>query len=60
MTDKSKDDQGKTKKDVESLEMNLDQFGNLKSSVSIDKLNAFLDENLEDKKLKEEQKKNKD
>ena len=57
MTDKPKDE---PKKDVDNLDMNLDEFGTLKSSVSIDKLNSFLDKNLDDKKLKEEQKKNKD
>ena len=56
MTDKPKD---QAKKDVDDLDMNLDEFGTLQSSVSIEKLNSFLDKNLEDKKLKEEQKKNK-
>lgn len=44
-------------KEVENLDMNLDEFGMLKSSISIDKLNDFLDDNLDDKKLKDKKKK---
>ncbi|MDX1684147.1 MAG: hypothetical protein R3275_02865 [Saprospiraceae bacterium] len=54
MSDKSKKEK---KKKPEDLDMNLDEFGSLNSSVSIEKLNDYLDENLEDKKLKDRKKK---
>lgn len=58
MTDKSEKEK-RSKDEVNDLDMNLDEFGTLQSNVSIDKLNTFLDENLEDKKLKGEDKKSK-
>lgn len=54
MTDKPKDS---TKDQPKDLDMNLDEFGTLKSSVSIEKLNDYLDDHLDDKKLKDRQKK---
>ncbi|MFN3839074.1 MAG: hypothetical protein ACK4RF_00060 [Cyclobacteriaceae bacterium] len=40
-------------KDLEGFEVSIDQFGELKSNMDIEKLNAFLDKNVEDKKLAE-------
>ncbi|QOI96553.1 MAG: hypothetical protein HRU69_03195 [Flammeovirgaceae bacterium] len=40
-------------KDLEGFELSVDQFGELKSNMDIEKLNAFLDKNVEDKKLAE-------
>lgn len=36
---------------LEGFEMEIDSFGEIKTSFDIDKLNKFLDENVEDKKL---------
>jgi hypothetical protein len=36
---------------LEGFEMEIDKFGEIKTSFDIDKLNEFLDENVEDKKL---------
>ncbi|MBU2884729.1 hypothetical protein KO507_03005 [Gilvimarinus agarilyticus] len=43
---------------LEGLEMNINSFGEIKSSMNIDKLNEFLNENVEDKKLKDREDKN--
>ncbi|MCK6617218.1 MAG: hypothetical protein L6Q51_06215 [Cyclobacteriaceae bacterium] len=40
-------------KDLQGFEVSIDQFGELKSNMDIEKLNAFLDKNVEDKKLAE-------
>ncbi len=36
---------------LEGFEVSIDQFGELKSSMPIEKLNKFLNENVDDKKL---------
>ena len=36
---------------LEGFEVSIDQFGELKSSMPIEKLNKFLDENVPDNKL---------
>ncbi len=41
-------------KKLSGLEVSVDTFGEIKSSMSIEKINAFLDENVEDKKLTEQ------
>ncbi|MCU0398300.1 MAG: hypothetical protein MUC73_09370 [Cyclobacteriaceae bacterium] len=40
-------------KDLQGFEISIDQFGELKSNMNIEKLNEFLDKNVEDKKLAE-------
>jgi hypothetical protein len=37
--------------DLEGFEISVNPFGELESSLDIDKINTFLNENLEDKKL---------
>ena len=39
--------------ELEGFDVKIDQFGEIKSSFEIDKLNAFLNEHVEDKKLKD-------
>lgn len=41
-------------KDLEGFDIKIDKFGEIKGNVDIDKINTFLDKNLEDKKLKKE------
>ena len=36
---------------LEGFEVHVNKFGEVKNSLDIDKINAFLDEELEDKKL---------
>lgn len=37
--------------DLKGFDIKIDEFGEIKSNLNIDKLNAFLNENVEDKKL---------
>lgn len=47
--------QGKPRvhKELSGFEVSIDQFGELKSSMNIEKINKFLDANVDDKKLLE-------
>lgn len=40
-------------KDLSGFEVSIDQFGELSSNLPIEKLNDFLNENVDDKKLAE-------
>lgn len=42
----------KVHKDLEGFNIEIDKFGEIKGNINIDKINAFLDKKLEDKKLK--------
>lgn len=46
-------------KDLKGLDFKINTFGEIKSSMDLDKLNNFLNENVDDKKLNKEQIKNK-
>ena len=48
---KNKKDKPRVNSKLEGFEMEIDSFGEIKTSFDIDKLNKFLDENVEDKKL---------
>ncbi|MBL7861340.1 MAG: hypothetical protein JNJ65_09270 [Cyclobacteriaceae bacterium] len=54
-SDKPSKKQGKPRvhKDLSGFEVSIDQFGELKSNMAIEKLNDFLNENVDDKKLAE-------
>jgi hypothetical protein len=54
-SDKPSKKQGKPRvhKDLGGFEVSIDQFGELKSNMPIEKLNEFLNENVDDKKLAE-------
>jgi hypothetical protein len=41
-------------KNLSGLEVSVDSFGEIKSTMAIEKINAFLDEHVEDKKLIEQ------
>ena len=47
--------QGKPRvhEDLRGFEVSIDSFGELKSNLPIEKLNKFLNENVDDKKLAE-------
>ncbi len=47
--------QGKPRvhKDLSGLEISINQFGEIKSNMDIEKVNEFLNKNVEDKKLTE-------
>ncbi|MBN8576012.1 MAG: hypothetical protein KF775_07520 [Cyclobacteriaceae bacterium] len=40
-------------KELSGFEVSIDQFGELKTNMAIEKLNEFLNENVDDKKLAE-------
>lgn len=40
-------------KDLQGFEVSVDQFGEIKSNMNIEKINEFLDKNVDDKKLAE-------
>ncbi|PRY85876.1 hypothetical protein CLW00_1105 [Mongoliibacter ruber] len=48
-----KEETPKVHKDLDGFKMNINTFGEISSSFSIDKLNEFLNKNVEDKKLKD-------
>jgi hypothetical protein len=52
-TEKPSKKQGKPRvhKELTGFEISIDQFGELKSNMAIEKLNEFLNENVDDKKL---------
>jgi hypothetical protein len=54
-SDKPSKKQGKPRvhKELTGFEVSIDQFGELKSNMPIEKLNEFLNENVDDKKLAE-------
>lgn len=53
MSKKKKGKTPKMHKDLEGFEIHINEFGEIKSSFSIDRLNDFLNENVDDKKLRE-------
>lgn len=54
---KQKKDQSTKKprvnEELEGFDIRIDRFGEIKSSFDIEKINAFLNKNVEDKKLKD-------
>jgi|TARA_B110000483_G_scaffold75626_3_gene94147 hypothetical protein len=46
-------------KDLDGLDFTINAFGEIKSTMDLDKLNKFLDEHVEDKKLLKKDKKKK-
>jgi hypothetical protein len=48
---KKKDDKAKVHKDLKGLEIDVNSFGEVTTNLDIDKINKFLDNQVEDKKL---------
>ena len=48
-----KKDKPKVHKDLDGFEMSIDQFGEIRSNMNIEKINEFLNKNVDDKKLAE-------
>ncbi len=40
-------------KELDGFDIKINEFGEIVSNFNVDKINEFLDENVEDKKLKE-------
>jgi len=52
MSDKNQQNP-KTHEDLKGFDIKINEFGEIISSYSVDKLNGFLNDNVEDKKLKD-------
>ncbi|PZX54664.1 hypothetical protein LV84_02817 [Algoriphagus ratkowskyi] len=50
---KKKNEDPKVHEDLNGFKMQINSFGEISSSFSIDKINEFLNKNVEDKKLKD-------
>lgn len=48
-----KDDNPRVNADLEGFKMSINSFGEISSSFSIDKINEFLNSNVDDKKLRD-------
>ncbi len=49
---KDEDKKPKVNKELKGFDITVNSFGEINSSFDLDKLNEFLDKNVEDKKLK--------
>ncbi len=49
----SKESKARVHKELDGFEVSIDQFGELRSNMKIEKINEFLDRNVDDKKLAE-------
>lgn len=47
----------KSKNELKGFQIHINEFGEITSNYEVDKLNEFLNKNVEDKKLKDKQKK---
>jgi len=52
-TKKKENKVAKVHQELAGLDVRVNRFGELTSSIDVDKLNEFLDKNVEDKKLKD-------
>lgn len=50
---KEKDKKPKVNSKLEGFDVKIDRFGEIKTTFDIDKINSFLNEEVEDKKLKD-------
>ncbi|MCH2046459.1 MAG: hypothetical protein MK212_20255 [Saprospiraceae bacterium] len=51
--EKNEEEKPNTHEELKGFNIHINEFGEIISSYSVDKLNKFLDENVEDKKLKD-------
>ncbi|UII22779.1 hypothetical protein [Fulvivirga ligni] len=49
--DKRKQEKPKVNPDLEGFDIRIDSFGEIQTNYNIDKINEFLNKNVEDKKL---------
>ncbi|MEO9965186.1 MAG: hypothetical protein ABJF11_05335 [Reichenbachiella sp.] len=53
MSKNKKKTKPKVNSELDGFEVNINSFGEIKSTMKIDELNQFLNKNVEDKKLKD-------
>ena len=51
--EENKQEKPKVNEELDGFDINIDSFGEIKSTLPIDKINQFLNKNVEDKKLKD-------
>jgi hypothetical protein len=54
-----KEDKPKINEELDGLEFKINSLGEIQTNFEIDRINHFLDDHVEDKKLKNHKKKNK-
>ncbi len=52
-TENKQNEKPKVAPELGGLEVNIDSFGEIQSSLPIDKINEFLNKNVDDKKLRD-------
>lgn len=57
---KKKEEEPRVHEELKGFKMEINSFGEISSSFSIDKINEFLNKNVEDKKLKDRDDQNKE
>lgn len=50
---KDEEDKPRVNKELEGFDIRIDSFGEIKSSVDIERINEFLNKNVDDKKLRD-------
>lgn len=55
---KTKKEKPTVNQELEGFDIKIDTFGEIKSTMDIDKINDFLNKNVDDKKLKSRKKQN--
>lgn len=53
MAKKKSQEKPKVAKELDGLELNIDSFGEISKTLSIDKINEFLNQKVDDKKLRD-------
>ncbi len=53
MAKKKSEDKPRVAKELDGLELNIDSFGEIQKSLPIDRINEFLNKNVDDKKLRD-------
>ncbi|MCR9099155.1 MAG: hypothetical protein NXI25_04335 [bacterium] len=51
--EEEKEEQPGVHKDLKGFDIKINEFGEISSNLDVEKLNQFLDKNVEDKKLKD-------
>lgn len=55
MPKKKKTEKKAVHKDLEGFEIKINEFGEIVTNVQVDRINQFLNENIDDKKLREQE-----
>lgn len=53
MSKKDQPKKAKVHKDLDGFDVSINTFGEIKSNINIDQINAFLNQNVDDKKLRD-------